>query len=83
VQFLGSTIDLPAPEDIKRLTVHDKHARRPIGAIFTAAAQRADIDALWTAMDSVGPRVAGLLGNLIGDNLVIFALVGSGVVSTI
>ena len=30
---LGAPIDLPAAEDVKRLAVHDKHARWPIGAI--------------------------------------------------
>src|SRR5271166_5411613 len=57
VQVLGSTIDLPAAEDVKRLAVHDEHARWSIGAILTAAAERADVDALRTAMNSVGSRI--------------------------
>src|SRR5205085_2368549 len=67
--------DLPAAEDVKRLAVHDEHARWPIGAILTAAAERADVDAFGTAMDSVGPRIAGLLEDLVGlDDLVNFCL---------
>src|SRR5882762_2368499 len=77
VQVLGSAIDFPAAEYFKRLAVHDEHARWPIGAILAAAAQRADVDTFRTAMDSVGPRVAGLLEYLLGlDDLVDFCLGG-------
>src|SRR5215470_6816207 len=61
VQVLGSAIDLPAAEDVKRLAVHNEHARWAIGAILAAAAERTDVDAFWTAMDRVGPRVTSLL----------------------
>src|SRR5215216_6161489 len=37
VQFLGSAVDLPAAEDVKRLAVHDEDARRSIGAVLPAA----------------------------------------------
>src|SRR5262245_37005059 len=54
VQVLGSAINLPAAKYVKRLAVHNEHARWPIGAIFTAATKRADVDAFRTAMDGVG-----------------------------
>src|SRR5262249_5936535 len=77
VQVLGSAIDLPAAEDVKRLAIHDEHARWAIGAILAAAAERADVDALWTAMDRVRPRVTGPFENLLGlDDLVNFCLSG-------
>src|SRR5206468_4085891 len=73
------TIDLPAAEDVKRLAVHDKHARWPIGAICPAAAERTDVDAFRTAMDRMGPRVARLLEYLLGlDDLVNGCLGGIG-----
>ena len=79
VQSLGSAIDLPAAEDVKRLAVHDEHARRSIDAILTATAERADVDAFRTAMDSMGPRVAGLLEHLVGlDDLVDLCAGGVG-----
>jgi hypothetical protein len=79
VQLLGPTIDLPAAENVKRLTVHDEHPGGSIGAILTAAAERADIDAFRTAMDSMGSRVAGLLEHLLGlDDLVDFCPRGIG-----
>ena len=57
--------------------IHDEHARWSIGAILTPAAEGADVDAFRTAMDSVGPRVAGLLEHLLGlDDLVDFCLGG-------
>src|SRR5436190_23625469 len=62
---LGSTVDLPAAQDFERLAVHDEDARRPGGAILAATAKRADVDALRAAMDRVGPRVAGLLEDLL------------------
>src|SRR5215510_396005 len=79
VQVLGSAINLPTAKDVKRLAVHNEHARWPIGAIFTAATERADVDAFRTAMNSVGPRVAGLLEHLVGlDDLVDACLGGIG-----
>src|SRR5215469_16858098 len=64
VQVLRSSIDFPAAQDVKRLAIHDKHARRTFSAVLAATAERADVDTLWTAMDSVGSRVAGLFENL-------------------
>jgi hypothetical protein len=79
VQVLWSAVDLPAAEDVKCLAVHDEHARWSIGAILTTAAERADVDAFRTAMDSVGSRVAGLLEHLLGlDDLVDSCLGGLG-----
>src|SRR5262249_61719180 len=79
MQVLGSATDLPAAEDVKGLTVHDEHARWAIGAILTAAAERADVDAFRTAMDRVGPRVTSLLEHLLRlDDLVDFCLGGIG-----
>src|SRR5258707_4946522 len=40
VQVLAPAIDLPAAENVKRLTIHDEHARWAIGAVLTAAAER-------------------------------------------
>ena len=78
VEVLGSAVDLPAAQDIERLAVHDKDARRPVGAIL-AAAERADVDAFGAAMDRVRPRVAGLFQDLLGlDDLVNFRLGGIG-----
>src|SRR5712675_3596693 len=42
VQVLGSAVDLPAPQDIERLAVHDEDAWRSIGAVLAATAERAD-----------------------------------------
>src|SRR6516164_5190863 len=71
MQVLWSAIDLPAAEDVKCLAVHDEHTRGSIGAIFPAAAERADIDAFRAAMNRVWPRVSGLLEHLLGfDDLV-------------
>src|SRR5262245_3340788 len=71
VQVLGSAINLPAAKDVKRLAVHNEHARRPIGAIFTTAAERAAVYAFRTTMNSVGMRAVGLFGQLVGlDDIV-------------
>src|SRR5215510_2929127 len=79
VQGLGSAINLPASEDVKVLAVHDEDARRSIGAGLTAAPERADVDPVRTAMDSVRPRVAGLLEYLLRlDHLVNLWLGGIG-----
>src|SRR5262249_48963496 len=79
VQALGSAIDLPAAEDVKRFAVHDEYARWSIGALLTAAAKRADVDAFRTAMDRVGSRVTGLFEDFLGLNdLVNFCLSGIG-----
>src|ERR1700675_1371981 len=55
VQCLGTAIDLPAPEDIECLAVHDEDAGRSIGAILAAAAESADVNAFRPAVDRVGP----------------------------
>jgi hypothetical protein len=84
VQVLGAAVDLPAAQDIERLAVHDEDAGRPVGAVFAAAAERADVYAFRTGMDRVGLRVAGLLEHLLGlDDLVNLRLGGiAGFVST-
>ena len=61
VQRLRTAIELPPPEDIECLAVHDEDAGRSVGAGFAAAAERADVDAFRPAVDGVGPRVAGLV----------------------
>src|SRR5260370_31663986 len=77
VQVLGTTIDLPASENIECLTVHNEDAGRPIGTILAAATKGADVNAFRPAMDRVGPRVAGLLKDFIGlDDLVNICLGG-------
>src|SRR5262245_24228977 len=81
VQVLGSAINLPAAKDVKRLAVHNEHARGPVGAIFTAAAERADVDAFRTTMNGVGPRVTGLLKHIVERDDVLDGFSGgSGVV---
>src|SRR6516165_594059 len=68
---LRTTVDLPAPEDLKRLAIHDEHARRSIRTILAAAAERADVNAFRSAMDGVRPRVARLLEHFLRlDDLV-------------
>ena len=77
VQVLRATIDLPAPEDLERLAVHDEDARRSIGAVLAAAAERADVNAFRPAMNRVGPRVAGFPEDLLRlDDLVNLRLGG-------
>src|SRR5215204_1732609 len=71
VQLLGSTVDLPAAEDLERLTVHDEDAWRPVCAVLAAATKRTDVDAFRPAVDRVGPRVAGFFEQLLRlDDLV-------------
>src|SRR5258705_9459119 len=65
VQGLRTTIDLPAPEDIECLAVHDEDAGRSIGTILATATESADVNALWSAVNSMGPRVAGLFKDLL------------------
>src|SRR5450631_3520384 len=75
----SAAVDLPAAQDIERLAIHDEDAWRPVGAVLPAAAERADVYAFRTAMDRVGPRVAGLLEHLLGlDDLVNLRLGGIG-----
>ena len=77
VQGLGTTIDLPSPEDLEGLAIHDEHAGRAVGAILAAAPERTDVDAVRTAMDGVGPRVTGLFEYFLRlDDLVNFRLGG-------
>ena len=66
VQFLGAAVDLPAAENIEGFAVHDEDAGRAFGAVFAAAAERADVNAFRPAMDSVGPGVSRLLEDLLG-----------------
>src|SRR5450631_1822052 len=71
VQFLGTTIDLPASEDIEGLAIHDEDTGRSIGTVLAAATERADVNAFRPAMDRVGPRVTGLFEDLLRlDNFV-------------
>ena len=71
VQVLAAAIDFPASEDLERLAVHDEDARRPVGAVLAAAAERTDIDAFRSAMDRMRPRIAGLPEHLLRlDDLV-------------
>src|SRR6202041_1372079 len=71
VQVLGTTIDLPASENIECLTVHDEHAGRPIGTILAAAPKGADVNTFRPAVDRVRSRVTGLFKNFLRlDDLV-------------
>src|SRR6185437_9965688 len=65
MQFLRTTIDLPPPEHVECFAVHDEDAGRSIGTILAAATKGADVDALRSAVNSVGPRVAGLFKDLL------------------
>src|SRR5215467_15156152 len=79
MQVLGSAIYFPTTEDVKRLAVHDEDARRPIGAILSAAAEGADVNPRRTTMDRVRPRVARFIEHFLGlDDLVNFRLCGGG-----
>src|SRR5258705_7088696 len=71
VQGLGTTIDLPPPEDIECLAVHDEHAGRSIGTILAATTESADVNAFRPAVNCMGPRISGLFKDLLGfDNFV-------------
>jgi hypothetical protein len=65
VQFLRTAIDFPSSEDIERLAIHDEDAGRSLGTILASAAEGTDIDAFRPAVDRVGPRVTGLLEDLL------------------
>src|ERR1700739_2141284 len=60
MQRLRTTVDLPPSEHLERLAVHDEDTRRSIGTILATAAERADVDAIRTAVDGVRPRVSSL-----------------------
>ena len=82
MQRLRTAVDLPPPEHLEGLAVHDEDAGRSVGAILAAAAERADIDAVGTAVNGVRPRVAGLFEDFLGlDDLVDLRLcrIGLGV----
>ena len=79
VELLRAAIDLPAPENLEGLAVHDEDAGRAFGAVRPAAAERADVDALGAAMHGVRPGVARLSKHLLRlDHLVDLGLVGCG-----
>src|SRR4029450_8472726 len=68
---LGSAIDLPAAEDVKRFAVDNEHSRWPLGAILAAATKSTHVDAFWPTVDRVRSRVTGFLEHLLGlDDLV-------------
>ena len=84
MQGLGTTIDLPPPENIECLAVHDEDAGWSIGTILAAAAESADVNAFRPAVNRMRPRVAGLFKDLLGlDNLVNLRFGGIGFVFTI
>ena len=68
MQGLGTTIDLPASEDVESLAVHDEHTGRSISPILAAATQSADVNAFRAAVNCVGSRVAGLSKDLLRFN---------------
>src|SRR5450756_605462 len=77
VQFLGTTIDLPASEDIECLAVHDEDAGWSIGTILATATESADVNAFRPAVNCMRSRVAGLFKDLLRfDNFVNFRLGG-------
>src|SRR5258708_18175679 len=55
VQVLGTTVDLPASKSIECLTIHNEHARRPIGTILAAATKGADAHAVRPAAAPLVP----------------------------
>src|SRR5579883_490294 len=63
MQLLGTAIDLPAPENVEGLAIHDEDTGRTVRAVLAAATQRTDINALRPAMNRVWPRVPGFLEN--------------------
>src|SRR3712207_3399078 len=54
-KILRSSIDLPGPERVEALVVHDEHAPR---SFAVGIPQRAYVDALRTTVDGVGAAVA-------------------------
>src|SRR5438874_7573361 len=79
VQLLRTAIELPPPEDIERLAIHDEDAGRSVGSGLAAAAEGTDIDTFRPAVDGVGPRVAGLVEDFLRlDDLVNPGLSGIG-----
>src|SRR3712207_8878235 len=46
VKPLRSAIDLPPPEHLEGLAIHDEDAGRAVGAVRAAPAEGADVDAL-------------------------------------
>src|SRR5271169_3472682 len=77
MQGLGTTIDLPPPEDIECLAVHDEDARRSIGTILATTTESADVNAFRSAVNCMGPRVTGLFEDFLRfDNFVNLRLGG-------
>src|SRR4051794_23478428 len=46
VKLLRTSIDLPPPEHLETLAVHDENARRPLRAVRASPTKSADVDAL-------------------------------------
>ena len=51
---LGTAIDLPAPENLEGLAIHDEDAGRAIGAILAATAERGKVTMLYDTRLYVG-----------------------------
>src|SRR4029450_12434768 len=61
----------PPSEHLERLAIHDEDAGRSVGAVLAATAERRNVDAFRPAMNRMGPRVSGLLEDLLRlDDLV-------------
>src|SRR6516162_3753408 len=60
VELLRAAIDLPTPEHLECLAVHDENAGRALRAVLSSTAQGAHVNALRAAMDRMRSRVTGL-----------------------
>src|SRR4051794_34324229 len=58
-ELLGPTIELPLPEDVEALVIHDEDAT---GTVAAGSAERAHQDSVGTAMDGVRRCVSSARG---------------------
>src|SRR5690242_7588314 len=73
---LRTAVDLPAPEDVECLTIHDEHARRSVRAILAAASDCTDVNTFRAAVYRVEPRVSRLSEYLLRLNDLVNARLG-------
>src|SRR5262249_42653750 len=62
-QILVATVGLPGAFDVERVVVNDEHAARTVAV---RRAERARVDAVWSAVDGVRTAIAGLARQLVG-----------------
>ena len=62
---LRPAIHFPPADHVERLAIHDEDAGWSVCPIGAAAAQRGDVNSLWSAMDRVRTRIAGFAEDLL------------------